>query len=132
MSAVADRRAAHRYPSEQDHSAHPPDERCAPTPPKVDASETNLMTPQPADTDNDKLLGLKPDKNRDRFVRLSVNLSIETAEIFKSLIERKGLSITEGIRRAIAVWKFLEDEKSRGNEIAVIEPDNSVRKVILL
>jgi Ribbon-helix-helix protein, copG family len=76
--------------------------------------------------------GLKPVKDKGRFVRLSVNLSFETAEIFKTLIERKGLSISEGIRRAIAVWKFLEDEKSRGNEIAVIEPDESVRKVVLL
>ncbi len=75
---------------------------------------------------------LKSDKRRDRFVRLSVNLSIETAEIFKSLIERKGLSISEGIRRAIAVWKFLEDEQSRGNQVAVIEPDDTVRKVVLL
>jgi len=65
-------------------------------------------------------------------VRLSVNLSIETAEIFRSLIERKGLSISEGIRRAIAVWKFLEDEQSRGNQVAVIEQDDTVRKVVLL
>jgi hypothetical protein len=76
--------------------------------------------------------GLKPDKRRNRFVRLSVNLSIETAEIFKSLIERKGLSISEGIRRAIAVWKFVEDEQSRGNQVAVIEPDDTVRKVVIL
>lgn len=90
------------------------------------------MTSKPADTGNDGLLSARSDKSRDRFVRLSVNLSIETAEVFRSLIERKGLSITEGIRRAIAVWKFMEDEKSRGNEIAVIEPDNSIRKIILL
>ena len=86
------------------------------------------MHPEPATTN--KSPGLKPDKNR--FVRLSVNLSFETAEILKALIERKGLSISEGIRRAIAVWKFLEDEKARGNQIAVVEPDESVRKVILL
>jgi hypothetical protein len=74
--------------------------------------------------------GLKPGKNR--FVRLSVNLGSETAEIFRELIERKGLSISEGVRRAIAVWKFLEDEKALGNQIAVVEPDESVRKVVLL
>ncbi len=68
----------------------------------------------------------------DKFVRLSVNLSLETAETFKELITRKGMSITEGIRRAIAVWKFLEDERSRGNEIAVIEKDETVRKVVFL
>jgi len=71
-------------------------------------------------------------KSQDKFVRLSVNLSFETAETFRELIARKGMSITEGIRRAIAVWKFIEDEKSRGNEIAVIEQDDTVRKVILL
>jgi hypothetical protein len=72
-----------------------------------------------------------PPRDR-RFVRLSVNLSFETAEAFRSLIERKGLSISEGIRRAIAVWKFVEDEKASGNQLAVVEPDGQVRKVVLL
>lgn len=86
------------------------------------------MLPQSPGTD--QCPGLKPGKNR--FTRLSVNLGSETAEIFKELIERKGLSISEGVRRAIAVWKFLEDEKALGNQIAVVEPDESVRKVVLL
>ncbi len=86
------------------------------------------MRPRTAVTE--KPPGLKPGKNR--FVRLSVNLSFETAETFKGLIGRKGLSISEGMRRAIAVWKFLEDEEALGNQIAVIEPDETVRKVVLL
>ena len=86
------------------------------------------MFPQSPGTDQSPRL--KPGKNH--FVRLSVNLGAETAEIFRELIERKGLSISEGVRRAIAVWKFLEDEKALGNQIAVIEPDDSVRKVVLL
>ena len=86
------------------------------------------MPPQPSPTD----LSPELSHGKSRFVRLSVNLSSETSEIFKELIERKGLSISEGVRRAIAVWKFLEDEKALGNQIAVIEPDDSVRKVILL
>jgi Ribbon-helix-helix protein, copG family len=98
-------------------------------PSNTDSPETRLMPSQSIATD--KPPGLKPAKNG-RFVRLSVNLSLETAEVFRTLIERKGLSISEGIRRAIAVWKFLEDEKARGNEIAVVEPDQSVRKVVLL
>lgn len=68
----------------------------------------------------------------DRAVRLSVNLSPEASGTFRELIERKGLTITEGIRRAIAVWKFIEDEAQRGNQIAVIEHDGSIRKVVLL
>jgi hypothetical protein len=64
--------------------------------------------------------------------RLSINLSAETADAFKELTGRKGLTLTEGIRRAIAVLQFLEDETSKGNQIAVIEQDGSVQKVILL
>jgi Ribbon-helix-helix protein, copG family len=64
--------------------------------------------------------------------RLSINLSTETADALRELAGRKGLSITEGIRRAIAAWQFLEVETSRGNQIAVIEQDGSVRTVVLL
>jgi hypothetical protein len=80
----------------------------------------------------------EPDEGRSRpqdkghLVRLSINLGAADADAFKALIERKGLTITEGIRRAITVWEFLEDEKAKGNQIAIIEQDSSVRKVVLL
>jgi hypothetical protein len=64
--------------------------------------------------------------------RLSINLSTETADAFKEPTGRKGLTLTEGIRRAIIVLQFVEDETSRGNQIAVIEQDGSIRKVVLL
>ncbi len=70
--------------------------------------------------------------NPERIVRLSVNLNAETAEIFRTLTERKGLSITEGIRRAISIWSFVEDAGARGAGIQLIEPDGRVRDVILL
>jgi hypothetical protein len=95
--------------------------------------ETGLMSPKPQPSRDDGLLTPKLSSKRDRrFVRLSVNLSLETAEVFRSLIDRKGLSISEGIRRAIAVWKFLEDEKEPGNQIAVVEPNNQVHRVMML
>jgi hypothetical protein len=65
-------------------------------------------------------------------VRLSANLSARSAGAFRALINRKGLTITEGVRRAIAVWAFVEDETRRGNQVAVIERDGSIRKVTLL
>jgi len=71
-------------------------------------------------------------EDQERSVRLSVNLSVESAETLRALIRRKGLTITEGVRRAIAVWKFVEDETSKGNQIAVIEDDGSISKVVLL
>jgi Ribbon-helix-helix protein, copG family len=72
------------------------------------------------------------DLEQERSVRLSVNLSAESAETLRALIRRKGLTITEGIRRAIIVWKFVEDENTNGNQLAVIEQDGSIRKVVLL
>lgn len=76
--------------------------------------------------------GRKYPQSKSGLVRLSINLSIETAETLKALVDRKGVTITEGIRRAIAVWRFVEDETSRGNQIAVIEKDETVRKVLIL
>jgi hypothetical protein len=73
----------------------------------------------------------KRPQDKGTVVRLSINLSIDIADEFKSLLDRQGLTITEGIRRAIRAWKFLEDERSKGNEIAVIE-QNDIRRVILL
>jgi hypothetical protein len=72
------------------------------------------------------------DQTEEKFVRLSVNLGPETAEDFKELTSQKGLSITDGIRRAISLWKFFEDETKRGNRIAIVYPDGTTEKVRFL
>src|SRR5512134_2119433 len=54
-------------------------------------------------------------------VRLSVNLAADVAATLKDNARRKSISITEAIRRAIAVWAFLEEAKREGNRIALIE-----------
>ena len=131
MTAAAhEPRSARSRLAGQDHLQEVPE---PPSGRRGDTSETGLMSPKPSATDNDELSTPKLSAKRDRrFVRLSVNLSLETAETFRTLIDRKGLSISEGIRRAIAVWKFLEDERARGNQIAVVEPDDQVRKIVML
>ncbi|GAB3405935.1 hypothetical protein [Flindersiella endophytica] len=72
----------------------------------------------------------------DGYTRLSVNLAAESATVLRDLVRRRRVTITEGIRRAIAVWKFIEDEQDKGNRIAVIEEDGegktSIREVVLL
>lgn len=65
-------------------------------------------------------------------VKLSAKVSDQTAHNFRRLIGRKGISIGEGIRRAIAVWKFVEDEIAAGNTLTVVEPDGTVRPVVLV
>lgn len=65
-------------------------------------------------------------------VRLSVNLSVKSAESITDLMDRKDVKLTEAVRRAIAVWKFVEDEVAAGNQLAVVEPDGTVRRLTLL
>lgn len=65
-------------------------------------------------------------------VKLNANISDQTARNFRELIRGKDISIGEGVRRATAVWKFVEDEIAAGNKLAVVEPDGTVRPVTLL
>ncbi|MFI5710215.1 ribbon-helix-helix protein, CopG family [Kribbella sp. NPDC051620] len=69
-------------------------------------------------------------------VRLSVNLAADVADVLRSLAGRRGLSLTETIRRAIAVLKFVEDEVEQGNKLAVVETGadgrQRVREIMLV
>lgn len=40
--------------------------------------------------------------------------------------------MTEGVRRAIQVWKFLQDQQDKGNDFVVVESDGRVRHIVLL
>jgi hypothetical protein len=54
-------------------------------------------------------------------VRLSINLASDVAGALKALSTAQGVSVTEGVRRAIALWKLVSDEVSKGNKIMVVE-----------
>ena len=64
-----------------------------------------------------------------RPARLSVNLGSGPAEALRELMASKGISATEAIRRAISVWRFIEDEQARGNRIAVIETSQGKQNI---
>ena len=93
---------------------------------------TGKTDPMVAFSDETDDPGQEHSQDKGSPVRLSINLNSESADAFKALIERKQFTITEGIRRAITVWQFLEDEIAKGNEIAIVEPDSTVRKIVLL
>lgn len=68
-------------------------------------------------------------------VRLSVNLAPDVADVLKKWSKSKGLSITEGVRRAIAVWNFLETARQEGHRFALIERTGDgerIREVMLI
>lgn len=62
--------------------------------------------------------------------RLNVNLNEATAKALKELAEVNGLTLTETVRRAISVYKFMDDEVKSGNKIRVKEPNGDVREIV--
>ena len=67
----------------------------------------------------------------DQLVRLSVNLSPEVADELKGYASRKGVSITEAIRRAITVLTFVEDAQARGASLH-LEEKGALKEVLFL
>lgn len=57
--------------------------------------------------------------------RLNVNISSSTMTTLVELAEVNGISMTEAVRRAIQLWKLIDDETHRGREIQVVDPDSS-------
>lgn len=65
-------------------------------------------------------------------VRLNVNLNKETAAALKELAERQDVSLTETIRRAIAVLKFVSDQQISGRKIQAMNQDGSDKQELVL
>ena len=62
--------------------------------------------------------------------RLTVNLNAETAAALNEIAAKRGISLTETVRRAVAVLKFVEDEIQKGN--AVQSTDGARTRELLL
>jgi Ribbon-helix-helix protein, copG family len=67
----------------------------------------------------------------DRLVRLSVNLGPEVADSLKDYAARKGISVTEAIRRAIGLLAFIDEAQARGAALN-IEEKGTVKEVVFL
>jgi len=86
-------------------------------------------------TDNARATQTSPTAGENRVVRLSVNLAPSVADALKTTAARKGLSITEAIRHAIAVWKLVTDEQENGRKIMIMEGEGDgarFREIILV
>lgn len=65
--------------------------------------------------------------------RLNVNLNQETAEALRFIAEQRGISFTEAVRRAISVYKFVEDEVAEGHRVQAVDSEaGTVRELVLL
>jgi Ribbon-helix-helix protein, copG family len=64
--------------------------------------------------------------------RLSVNINQDAAAALKKHSERRQVSVTETVRRAIAVYDFVEEELAKGNRIQVVEKSGNVRELLFM
>lgn len=75
----------------------------------------------------------RPGAERDRLVRLNVNLNHETADAIKELAEERGISVTEAVRRAISLYKYVEDQTNEGRKIQVADRSGkTVSELVLI
>lgn len=72
------------------------------------------------------------DQDSPRFVRLTVNVALDVADAFKALTRRRGITATEGVRRAIALWKLVEDETTAGNHVQIVNAKTGKARELVL
>jgi hypothetical protein len=64
-------------------------------------------------------------------IKVTVNLTPEDVATLNAIAERRGLTKTEVLRRALAMEKFLEESADSGEKILLQGPDNSVRQLLI-
>jgi predicted transcriptional regulator len=55
--------------------------------------------------------------------RLNINVSDETAQLLRQMADRGDTSVTEIVRRAVAVYKYFEDAASEGKDVRIVGTD---------
>lgn len=61
--------------------------------------------------------------------KISVSLSDEAALAVDELANRKGIAVSEVIRRAIITLKFVEDEVAAGSTLLLRHPDGETERI---
>ena len=64
--------------------------------------------------------------------RLSVNVNDETAEALRALAEENETSVTEMIRRATGLYKFVSDETKEGRTLELADKSGKGRTRIAI
>jgi hypothetical protein len=63
--------------------------------------------------------------------KLTVEFPERLNTILEEMAEKEGLPKVQLIRRAIALLKYVEDEKALGNKIAIADENNKIIKEIV-
>ena len=68
---------------------------------------------------------------KSKVVKTTVNLPAEALDAIRHIAERRGITMTEAIRQAIATEKFLFDAQKEGGKLLIEERDKKVKQIIL-
>jgi hypothetical protein len=63
--------------------------------------------------------------------RLSININQEAADFLDAVTAKRGISYTEAVRRALALYKLLEDQTAMGNHVQ-IDDGKRVRDLVVI
>jgi hypothetical protein len=66
-----------------------------------------------------------------RGTRLSLRLNTEAAAFVSDVTARRDITITEAIRRALAIYKLIEDAQQAGHHVQ-IDDGRTVRSLMLI
>lgn len=64
-------------------------------------------------------------------VKVSVNLSSEDVETLKAISEERGITMTEALRRAIALEKFVRNATKQGEKLLLEGQDKTIKQLII-
>lgn len=67
-----------------------------------------------------------------KLTRLSVNMNQDTHDALMEISGKRHISMTEVIRRAVLVLKYVEDVHARGDKLLIEEQDGRITELILL
>jgi hypothetical protein len=64
-------------------------------------------------------------------VKLTVNLPEREMATLRSIAAKRDISLTDVVRRAIAMEQFIEEVESQGGKLLVEQPDHRMRQLVL-
>jgi hypothetical protein len=74
---------------------------------------------------------IEGDRNDMEKIKVSVNLTADDVNTLRALAEKRGTTVTETLRRAIGMEKFVEEVTANGGALLVEEKDKTLRHVII-
>lgn len=64
-------------------------------------------------------------------VKLSVNLLEEDVNALRELAEKKGTTMTEILRQGIALSKFVQEARTRGEKLLIEDDEKTLRQIVV-